>query len=92
MENGRDWALVARRLEEVAAHLPGKVDAGVELGNAYLRLGQREQAVIAYRRLLEQKQVPVEPLLATQLRDQIGAISAAGNLAQVQPMRNPWME
>lgn len=91
-ENGRDWALVARRLEEVAAHLPGKVDAGVELGNAYLRLGQREQAVSAYRRLLEQKQVPVEPLLATQLRDQIGAISAAGNLAQVQPMRNPWME
>lgn len=91
-EDGRDWALVARRLEEVAAQLPGKVDAGVELGNAYVRLRQREQAVAAYRRLLEQKQVPIEPLLAAQLRQQIGTVSSASDLAQVQPLRNPWME
>ncbi len=39
-EGGSDWALVAQRLEEVAALLPQKVDTGVELGNAYLRLGE----------------------------------------------------
>ncbi|MDQ3228271.1 MAG: phospholipid carrier-dependent glycosyltransferase [Pseudomonadota bacterium] len=91
-EDGRDWALVASRLEEVAAQMPGKVDAGVELGNAHLRLGRRAQAIAAYRRLLEQKKVPVEALLANQLETQIKQVASAGDLAQVQPMRNPWME
>src|SRR3546814_429593 len=53
-ENGSDWALVADRLEEVVAQLPQKVDAGVELGNAYLRLGRRDEAIGAYQRLLDQ--------------------------------------
>src|SRR3546814_12084684 len=44
-ENGSDWTLVANRLEEVVAQLPQKVDAGVELGNAYLRLGRRDEAI-----------------------------------------------
>src|SRR3546814_9240413 len=58
-ENGSDWALVADRLEEVVAQLPQKVDAGVELGNAYLRLGRRDEAIGAYQRLLDQDKVPV---------------------------------
>ncbi len=91
-EDGRDWALVASRLEEVVAQSPGKVDAGVELGNAHVRLGRRTEAITAYRRLLEQKKVPVEPLLASQLQAQIKRVASAVDVAKVPPLRNPWME
>lgn len=72
--------------------MPQKVDAGVELGNAYLRQGQRAQAIAAYRRLLEQDKVPVEPLIAKQQEAQIARTQAASNPADVAPMRNPWPE
>ncbi len=91
-ENGTDWALVAARLEESVAHAPQRIDAGVELGNAYLRLGRREEAITAYRRLLEQDKIPVEKKVAGQLQAQIDRIRTAGDLATVAPMRNPWTE
>ena len=91
-ENGQDWTLVAARLEEVVAQLPAKVDAGVELGNAYLRLGQRERALAAYEGLLQQDKIPVEPMIATQLKQHIERVRAARDLARVAPMRNPWLE
>ncbi|GHC00778.1 tetratricopeptide repeat protein [Thermomonas carbonis] len=91
-ENGDDWKLVSDRLEEVVAQLPAKVDAGVELGNAYLRQGRRAEAIAAYRRLLTQTKVPVEPGIAAQLKAQIAAIEAAPKDATVAPMRNPWLE
>jgi hypothetical protein len=91
-ENGHDWALVAARLEEVVAQMPQKVDAGVELGNAWLRLGERDKAVTAYRRLLEQDKVPLEPMLAEQLQAHIDRVATATDLSAVEPMRNPWLE
>lgn len=91
-ENGQDWKLVSERLEEVVAQLPQKVDAGVELGNAYLRQGRRKEAVIAYRRLLTQDKVPVEPSIAAQLKGQIARIEAAPDGFAIAPMRNPWLE
>lgn len=91
-ENGKDWKLVSDRLEEVVAQLPAKVDAGVELGNAYLRQGRRAEAIVAYRGLLTQTKVPVEPSIAAQLKAQIAAIEAAPKDATVAPMRNPWLE
>ena len=91
-EGGDDWALVARRLEEVVALLPQKVDAGIELGNAYLRLGEGEQAIVAYRRLLEQDQIPVDALVRAELEHQIERIADSSDLARVDPVRNPWLE
>ena len=91
-EGGNDWRLVAARLEEVVVHLPAKVDAAVELGNAYLRLGEGEKAIQVYQRLLDQDKVPVEPKLAAQLRAKIDEVRSARHLATVQPLRNPWME
>jgi lipopolysaccharide biosynthesis regulator YciM len=91
-ENGHDWALVAARLEEVVAQMPQKVDAGVELGNAWLRLGERDKAVTAYRRLLEQDKVPLEPMLAEQLQAHIDRVATATDLSAVEPLRNPWLE
>lgn len=91
-EGGSDWKLVSDRLEEVVAQLPAKVDAGVELGNAYLRQGKRREAIVAYRGLLTQRRVPVEPSIAAQLKAQIAAIEAAPAGVVVAPMRNPWLE
>ena len=91
-ENGDDWKLVSDRLEEVVAQLPAKVDAGVELGNAYLRQGRRTEAIAAYRGLLTQDKVPVEPSIAAQLKTQIAMIEAAPKDATIEPMRNPWLE
>jgi hypothetical protein len=91
-DGGDDWALVAKRLEEVAVLMPQKVDAGIELGNAWLRLGNGERAVSAYRRLLQQDKVPVDALVREQLERQVARISAGGDLAQVEPLRNPWLE
>jgi lipopolysaccharide biosynthesis regulator YciM len=91
-ERGDDWALVAARLEEVVAQLPGKVDAGVELGNAWLRLGERKRALRAYQGLLDQQKVPMAPKIVADLEAQVAAVRDAPDLAQVAPMRNPWLE
>lgn len=91
-EEGDDWALVATRLEEAVVHAPTRIDAAVELGNAYVRLGRREEALTAYRRLLEQDQLPVEDKIAGLLRAQIERVAAAEDVTTVTPMRNPWME
>jgi tetratricopeptide (TPR) repeat protein len=91
-EDGDDWALVAKRLEEVVPLGPQAVDAGVELGNAYVRLGRREEAIRSYQRLLDQDKVPVEEKIAAQLRAQIERVREANDVAKVAPMRNPWLE
>lgn len=95
-ENGSDWALVAQRLEEVVALIPQNVGSAVELGNAYLRLGDGANATRAYRGLLEQTKAPLDAKVERQLREQIEKIEQAGQTAaeisRIEPMRNPWME
>jgi tetratricopeptide (TPR) repeat protein len=91
-EHGSDWVLVARRLEEVVAVWPQKLDAGVELGNAYLRLGQGAQAISAYRRMLEQTRMPLDPAFAAQLRAQLARIQASADPSKLELLRNPWLE
>ena len=91
-KNGRDWALVARKLEEVAAVLPNRIDTAVELGNAYLRLGDGAHAARAYRRPLQQPDMPIDADLARRLREQVALAEAAGDPKNIEPMRNPWLE
>lgn len=91
-EGGSDWSLVARRLEEVVVWWPQKIDTAVELGNAYLRLGDGARALVAYRRLLEQDKVPLDALIRQQLETQIALVAASPDAAKVEPMRNPWLE
>ncbi|MEZ5545784.1 MAG: phospholipid carrier-dependent glycosyltransferase [Lysobacteraceae bacterium] len=95
-ENGSDWALVAQRLEEVVALIPQSVGSAVELGNAYLRLGDGANATRVYRGLLEQTKAPLDAKVERQLREQIGRIEQAGqtaaDISRIEPMRNPWME
>ena len=85
-------ALVATRLEEVVAVSPMMTGSAAELGNAYVRLGNRDAAIRAYRRPLEQKQMPLDPKLAQQFRDQVARLESAPDPKQVPLMRNPWME
>lgn len=91
-ENGQDWAKVALRLEEALKELPMAIPGYFELGNAYLRLGRREDAIRAYNGMFVQKQMPIDPLVAKQVHTQIDALKAGTPLAQLKPLRNPWLE
>jgi hypothetical protein len=66
--------------------------AAAELGNAYLRLGDGERAIRAYRRPLEQDTMPVDAALAGRFREQIARVEASPDPKQVPLLRNPWME
>ncbi len=91
-ENGQDWALVARRLEEVASVTPANIGTAAELGNAWLRLGDGQRAIRAYQRPLDQREMPLDAKVAGEFRAQIRRVGAAADPASVPPMRNPWME
>jgi len=91
-ENGDDWAKVAARLEEVVAKIPMAVPAYFELGNAYVRLGRRVDAARAYRGIFVQKKMPIDPLVAAQVKAQIAKLDGDAPMSTIQPLRNPWRE
>jgi hypothetical protein len=91
-ENGDDWTKVAARLEEVVAKAPMAVGAHFELGNAYVRLGKRDEAAKAYGRMFEQTMMPIDPLVATQVKAQIAKLKGDAPMSTIEPMRNPWRE
>lgn len=92
IEKGDNWGLVAQRLEEVAALEPQMVNTAVELGNAYVRLGEGDKAITAYRRVLEQKKMAVDALIRAQLIAQIERIESSSDVKTTALMRNPWLE
>ncbi len=91
-ENGKDWAKVALRLEEVLKVVPMAVPASFELGNAYVRLGKREDAIRAYESMFVQKQMPIDPLVAKQVHDQVDLLKSGVAMEKVQPLHSPWLE
>ncbi len=91
-ENGKDWAKVALRLEEILKVVPMAVPASFELGNAYVRLGKREDAIRAYNGMFVQKQMPVDPLAAKQVHAQIELLKSGAPMDKVQPLHSPWLE
>jgi hypothetical protein len=91
-QGGDDWALVAWRLDQVLALNPYAYFAAFELGNARLRLGEREAAVEAYRRVLEQDRFPMDPDFIARLSAHVQIIEQSDDLAHVTPMRSPFME
>ncbi|MEP6907542.1 MAG: hypothetical protein ABI858_06120 [Pseudoxanthomonas sp.] len=91
-ENGDDWALVARRLEEVAKFFPQSASIGIELDNAYVRLGNKPAAIRAYRRPLQQDKAPVDARIRAQIEAQVALIEGHSDLSKLKPLRNPEME
>lgn len=86
-ENHPDWALVARRLEDAVRYIV-KPTPHIELGNAYLHLGQREAALRAYRRPLDGS-FEVSKNVRKALEDQIARIEAATDIATIAPLSDP---
>ena len=91
-ENGKDWALVAQRLEEVATLFPQSASTGIELGNAYVRLGDSAAAIRAYERPLRQNKAPVDTRIRAQIEAQVSLIKDHADLSRLKPLRNPEME
>jgi hypothetical protein len=91
-ERGNDWALVAQRLEEVMQVIPYQIGAGVELGNAYQRLGRREAARGAFQSVLDASGDRIDALTRGQLQQQLALLDSDVPLAQVPLLRNPMME
>lgn len=91
-DNGDDWTLVAQRLEEVAKYFPQSASTAIELGNAYVRMGNGPAAIRAFRRPLDQGKAPVDARIREQMEAQIKQIEAGTDLSKLKPLRNPEME
>ena len=89
---GDDWALVARRLEEVAGYYPQSASLGIELANAHIRLGDGAAAIRALRRPLAQTKMPLDADLRALMEARIAEIESGADLSTLAPMRNPEME
>jgi hypothetical protein len=80
------------RTPHFVALMPQHVGAGVELGNAQLRMGHREAARKAYQGLLDQKVLPVDDLTRAGLQRQIARLDAGEAPEEVEALRHSWME
>lgn len=91
-DGGTDWALVAKRAQEIVDQWPQASGAAIELGNAHLRLGERAAARKAYADVLAQTVLPVEELTRKQIEQQIARLDSGDDIATIAPLRNPGME
>lgn len=92
-KGGADWDLVSKRLEEVLAAVPTNVGAAIELGNAYVRLGRRRDALRAYRQPLSLEDRGVLDELSRQdLKQQVARLERGDDLARIEPLRPRNME
>lgn len=62
----------------------------LELGNQYLKLGRRNEALDAYQNALDS--CPVEDPNRSLISDQIERLQSSAPLETIQPLRNPAME
>jgi len=76
-------------LSEAVALDPKKFHNAVELGNQYLNLGKREEALRAYR--IAKENAPADDAISELLTRQIERV-AAEPLEQISPLRNPKIE
>jgi hypothetical protein len=91
-DGGSDWALVAKRTQEIVDAYPQHAPAAIELGNAWLRMGDREAAIRAYRTPLEQTTLPVDEVMRGILQGQIDKLGSDLALTDIAPLRNRAME
>ncbi len=87
------WPVIAMKLEEVLAATPFHVNAAIELGNTYLRLGRREDAISAYERpFAHLERRLLSTLVKEQLETQMARLRAGEPLNSITPIRNPDIE
>lgn len=91
-ERGDNWTLVADRAQQVLEMRPQLWPAAIELGNARLKLGDRDGARGAYADALRETQIPVPEEERARLQAQIGRLDAGTPLAEIEGLRSPWLE
>jgi Bacterial transcriptional activator domain len=92
-KGGNDWELVATRLQEVLAVLPWRWNSSLELGNAYLRLGRRAEALQAYRQPFSHLERGIlDDLSRRDLEGQIARLERGDDLVTIEPLRPRGME
>ena len=67
-------------------------DLNPELASDSAAQDALSELTTAYRRLLDQKQAPLEALVRTQVEAQLALIDSGMDAARIKPVRNPWME
>ena len=92
-EQGADNQLIATKALEVLAVIPWDVAAAIELGNAYLRLGDRGAAIAAYRRpfAFEERGV-LSALVKEELQGRIKRLESGEAMTAIPPIRSPQLE
>ena len=85
-----NWELIAEKLEEVVQALPWSSASAVLLGNAHLRLDNREEAIAAYEHALREAATadPMRPALHAQLT----RLRTGEALSTIQPLRSALLE
>ena len=91
-DGGDDWALVAARAQEIVDAFPQHAPAAIELGNAWLRLGERKRAREAYATPLGQQVLAVEAGTREQLQAQLALLDGPTPIEHIVPLRNRAME
>lgn len=77
-------------LKQSAELDPAAFMVTLEMGNQYLALGDRDQALAAYRRSLDQ--APSSDSISDLLREQVTRLESGQPLDQIAPLRNPSVE
>lgn len=80
-----DWPVIAKRLEKVTEHLDWATSSFVILGNAYVRIGQKDKAIAAYRKA--QENYSEEDPYQNSLKEHLLQVENAIDLQQVPNLR-----
>jgi len=84
-----DWTAAQRLLEESVALDPSAFFVHIELGNVYLKQGQRDRALQSYSDAL--KYAPGDPHFRQPIQSQIQRVSSRST-ARIDPLRDPFLE
>ncbi len=89
-DGGTDWRLVAQRGEEILSVNTSNFGAAIETGNAYIRLGQRDDARrwFAYILSSPRSRLLSDAVLAA-VREMVQQLESDVPLSGIEPLRNP---
>ncbi|MBP6571967.1 MAG: phospholipid carrier-dependent glycosyltransferase [Gemmatimonadales bacterium] len=92
-EKGSDYALIAAKATEILDVMPWHLPAAIELGNAYLRMGDRAAAIAAYQRpFAHEKRGLLGALVKQELESHIKRLESGEAMTAIPSIRSPQLE
>ena len=85
-----DWSLIARRLEQTTQYTPWSSNPFLILGNAYVKIGERDKAIRAYQNSFDNLHGEDPNKLA--ITDQIQKLKQAEDISEVGTLRPYFLE